>query len=68
MYDFKDVDSSNLQSIAISGNDLIIKFVNGRIYRYYGAAKEYNSLLNASSKGTYFSNNIRNEYKTQEEK
>lgn len=68
MYDFKDIDSSNLQSIAISGNDLIIRFVSGRIYRYYGVAKEYNNLLNASSKGTYFANYIRNEYKTKEEK
>lgn len=68
MYNFIEVVSSNLQALAISGNDLIIKFNSGDIYRYYGAAIEWTNILNASSKGKYFSEFIRNNYNYKKEK
>ncbi|HCI6410230.1 TPA: KTSC domain-containing protein, partial [Klebsiella quasipneumoniae subsp. similipneumoniae] len=38
----------------------------GAIYQYYDVTEDvYTDLLNASSIGSYFSNNIRNAYPTQ---
>jgi hypothetical protein len=42
--------SSAINAIGIDGNDLFIEYRNG-LYVYYGAAIEYDILLNSDSKG-----------------
>lgn len=59
---FIPVSSSDIAAIAIDGNDLVIKFKSGGIYKYVNAAKEFNNLINASSCGKYFRHNIKNYY------
>lgn len=62
LMNFTYVNSSDLNGIAINGNNLIIKFNSGDIYEYIGAAREYDMLLNASSKGKYFYQFIKDNY------
>jgi hypothetical protein len=60
------VQSSNLASIGYDATSktLEIEFNNGDIYEYYNVPQSiHNSLMNASSHGTYFSANIRNSYR-----
>lgn len=59
---FINVNSSNIHSIALDNNDLLIKFHNGGIYKYMGAANHFNALLNATSKGKYFIAYIKDNY------
>lgn len=59
---FTYVISTNINAIAINGNNLIIKFNNGAIYEFENAAKEFTNLINSSSKGKYFYQYIRNKY------
>jgi hypothetical protein len=59
---FYNVNSTDLKAIAINGNNLVIVFNSGSTYEYVNAAKEFNNLLNASSKGTYFNEFIKNNY------
>lgn len=61
---FTYVDSSDLKSIAINGNNLVIQFHTGGIYEYIGASCEYYNLLNGNSKGKYFHQYIKNRYPT----
>ena len=58
------VNSSDLEAIAIHGNNLVIKFKSGGMYEYYNAACEFNNILSASSKGRYFHKYIKPYYKT----
>ena len=59
------MQSSNLCSV---GNDLKtkvleIEFHSGGIYQYSGVSEsEYNALMSASSKGSYFAHNIKNSH------
>lgn len=62
MFNYIQVNSSNLEAIAINGKNLIIKFKSGGIYEYFGAAREFSKLLIASSKGKYFNEFIKNNY------
>jgi len=60
------VDSSNINSIWYNKNELIleIEFNSWDIYQYFWVSDfEYNNLINASSHGSYFYNNIRTSYK-----
>lgn len=59
---FIPVVSSDLEAIACNGNNLVIKFKSGGIYEYIGAAKEFDNLYNAPSKGKYFHQFIRDNY------
>jgi len=54
--------STDIDKVAIEGSDLIIKFNSGGTYSYKGAAKEFQNLINASSKGKYFHTRIKNNY------
>lgn len=59
---FTYVNSTDINAIAINGNDLIIKFNKGGMYLYKDAAVEFENLLNSSSKGKYFHQYIKNKY------
>lgn len=59
---FIHVNSTNINAIAKSGNDLIIKFNKGGIYLYKDAAVEFENLLSSSSKGKYFHQYIKDKY------
>jgi len=57
------VSSSNLRSIGYDADSSIleIEFNSGGVYQYQGVPQiEYDALLNAGSKGSYFNANIKN--------
>ena len=57
------VDSSNLSSVGYENDTLYVAFNSGGLYSYSGVpASVYSGLLNASSKGSYFHENIKNVY------
>ena len=59
------VSSSNLASVGYDEENQIleIEFKHGGVYQYFDVPQsEYDALMNASSHGSYFSNNIRNDY------
>ncbi len=60
---FVPVVSSDIKAVACNGNNLVIAFLSGGVYEYLGAAKEFEKLLNATSKGRYFHQFIKNQYK-----
>lgn len=57
------VDSSMMESVAVDGNDLYVRFNTGKVACYIGAGANYGPLLSAESVGKYFNRNIRNAYK-----
>jgi len=63
------VSSSNLSSVGYDSatKTLEVTFNSGMTYQYFNVPKsEYDSLMSAASKGSYFNNNIRNSYKYQQ--
>jgi len=59
------VSSSNLASVGYdpASQTLEIQFHHGAVYQYRGVPQGvYSNLMNAASKGTYFSANIKNHY------
>ncbi len=57
------VQSSNLASVGYEGDILEVEFRNGRIYQYFTVPEwVHRDLMEASSVGTYFNQNIRNAY------
>lgn len=63
MYNFVPVVSSNVSSVGYDGNDLIVKFNSGSIYRYVNAASHFKNILSASSVGKYLNEYIKPIYK-----
>ena len=64
--DRQRVSSSNLESVGYDANDEIleIKFHSGGVYQYLNVPLEkYESLMSASSKGSYFSRAIKDRYR-----
>lgn len=58
------VNSSNIESIGYEGNDLIVQFKTGNIYKYFNVEKTlYESLLNSDSKGQFLNSFIKGNYK-----
>jgi len=56
------VQSSNLASVGYDAESLTleIEFNHGGIYQYFGVSQDiYDGLMNASSKGNYFHQNIK---------
>lgn len=47
------VTSSNVSGVGINDDDLIIRFLNGSLYRYPGQAKLFDAMMKASSKGHF---------------
>jgi hypothetical protein len=63
--EWNEVRSSNLKAVSYNREDqqLFVLFHGGRIYAYYRVpAAEYERLLQADSKGQYFTTHIRNRY------
>ena len=59
------VTSSNLHSVGydLDSQTLEVEFNNGSVYQYSNVPQgEYDALMSADSKGTYFNANIRNRY------
>jgi hypothetical protein len=56
---FCDVDSTNLASVGILEDDLVVRFHSGGVYRYRGLAVEFDDLISAESKGKHFHRRIR---------
>jgi len=64
--DRRRVSSSNLESVGYDVNYEIleIKFHSGGIYQYFNVPLEkFDSLIIASSKGSYFATYIKNRYR-----
>ena len=60
------VTSSSLRSVGYdeSAKILEIEFQNGRVYRYYDVPRDvYEELMNAESLGSYFVENIRDNFR-----
>ena len=65
MANWQQLESSNLKRCAydIETEVLQIQFQSGKVYSYSGVpASVYNGLLEASSAGQYFNNNIKGVY------
>lgn len=59
------VSSSNIRSIGYDADSMLleIEFNSGAVYQYQGVPEsEYDALMRAGSKGTYFNANIKNRY------
>lgn len=57
------VDSSNLESVGYDNGTLYVHFHSGGTYSYSGVPEPvYHELMNAASKGEYFSAYIKNSY------
>ena len=54
--------SSVIKDYTVDGSDLVIEFVNGKCFRYEGAAKEALGLATATSKGAFFNAEIKSQY------
>ncbi|SEN89859.1 KTSC domain-containing protein [Flavobacterium sp. CF108] len=62
------VKSSNISSIGYDDKNQIleIEFNHGGIYQYFDVPEYiYDQLMSANSKGSYFSSQIRDSYRTQ---
>jgi len=56
--------SSNIDSIGYEAGTLEIKFKSGNIYQYQGVPEHvYHELMAAPSKGSYFADHIRDNYR-----
>jgi hypothetical protein len=63
--ELKPVTSSNIEAIGydVESTTLFIKFIKGIIYSYSGVSQLiYRYLMNASSVGKYFRDNIEGKY------
>ena len=61
----KSVSSSNIRSIGYdsSSQTLEIEFHNGGVYQYFNVPESvYKALMSASSHGSFFHHNIKNQY------
>ncbi|MEK7595364.1 MAG: KTSC domain-containing protein [Patescibacteria group bacterium] len=61
-----NVTSSNIDSIGYDGltSTLEIEFNDGGIYQYFNVPENvYRSLMNSSSHGAYFHDNIKDKYR-----
>jgi hypothetical protein len=59
------VVSGHIRAIGFDAENstLEVEFANGLVYQYQGVPQtEYDALMEASSKGTYFSANIKGRY------
>lgn len=57
------VVSSNIDAVRYDGVTLGVRFTSGAVYEYTNVPQqEYTNLINAGSKGSYFSKNIRKNY------
>jgi hypothetical protein len=60
------VTSSNVSAVcrfAEYPNDLVVRFINGSVYRYMNLADKYNDILKSNSKGRWVWDNLRGRVK-----
>jgi len=58
------VDSSAIRAVGYDGQTLRVEFHSGRVYDHPGVPPAvYHGLMSASSKGSYYSRNIRGRYR-----
>lgn len=50
---FQAVESSNVSAVGRSDDDLMIRFLNGSVYRYFGMGENLMNILSATSKGKW---------------
>lgn len=62
------VKSSNITSVAVEGDDLIVTFRGGGTYRYRGAARHHDDLVRADSPGKHLRANVMGKYEHGREK
>jgi len=53
------IQSSNVSSVGVKGESLIIRFHNGSMYEYPNQASQYESMLKSNSKGKWVWRNLR---------
>lgn len=57
------VNSSALSAVGVDGNDLIIRFHNGSMYRYSGASYLFDEQVGADSRGRFFNRQVRGKFR-----
>lgn len=55
--------SSVISATAKIKDDLILRFQNGSMYKYFGGGKLYDNLMQSNSKGKFFNKKIRGKFK-----
>lgn len=61
-----EVNSSNISNLEHDGKDLIVTFKGGKSYVYFDVpSKEVLRCVKAESVGSYFQQNIKNNYKNE---
>jgi hypothetical protein len=58
-----NVRSSLIKSVEADGNDLIISFVRGGVWKYTGAGSMFPAIVSAPSVGKFFLSNIKGRFK-----
>lgn len=53
------VQSSNVSAVGVIDNNLIIRFINGSLYVYYGQEDKFDNILRSNSKGHWVWVNLR---------
>ena len=51
--------SSNVSAVGVDGDDLIVRFHNGSMYRYFGQAKLFDAMMASNSKGHFVWSKLR---------
>lgn len=62
---FEPLNSSMVNGCAVEGENLLVRFANGAIYRYIGASGERTNLLTADSAGRYVNSMIKSNYQAE---
>jgi len=63
--DFVDVDSSNVKRVGYSDDNelLVVEYKNNTTYQYYNVPRGiYDSLITATSKGSFISQHIKGKF------
>jgi hypothetical protein len=66
MYNFVSVVSSNVSAVGYEGNDLIVKFNSGTIYRYINAVSHFKKIISATSVGKYLNQYVKPFYRCEQ--
>lgn len=59
------VGSTMISAIGTDGDDLLVRFNNGDMWKYIGAAKAKAMLLKAESIGSVFHKHVRDKFESQ---
>lgn len=56
---FQAVQSSNVSAVGVEGQDLLIRFHNGSVYRYFFMGEQFLAIMGSNSKGKWVWRNLR---------